>query len=265
MERQLRPPKIHDWDLLGTNMGRLLERQPEVAVLPVGATEPHNRHLPEGQDVLHVTAVARRICAEAHEAGAAVICLPTIPFGVECNLMDFPLAIHVSQPTLDAMVREVVLSLARHAIRKVVLLNGHGGNEFGPLARQIQCDCDSHLFLCNWWTVGFDKFGEIFEAADDHAGEMETSVALALFPELVEMERAGDGRARPFALEALRRGWVRASRRFSRLNDQCAVGDPSRADAGKGRAYLDLVCGRLSAFLVELAAATIDEPFPQQP
>lgn len=255
---------INEWDLTQTNLGRIAQRQYEVAVLPIGAIEPHNRHLPEGQDWLHTTWVARESCRLAWEKCPSVICLPTIPYGVDCNLLDFPLAVHVSQNSLDAMVRDIIVSLRKHGIQKVVLLNGHGGNVFQSLIRQIQCDLDVHVFLCNWWTVGHDRYAEIFEKPDDHAGEMETSVALALYPDLVEPAQAGDGAARPFRFEALRKGWVTTSRNFSRLNDHCACGDPSRATAEKGRAYLSLVCERISAFLVELAESPIDGLFPQR-
>jgi creatinine amidohydrolase len=231
----------------------------------VGAIEPHNRHLPEGQDLLHTTHIARRCCAEAWERCQLVLCLPTIPYGVDCNLLGFPLTIHVSQASLDAMIGDVARSLRRHGVRKIVLLNGHGGNDFTPLVRQMQCDLDVHLFLCNWWTVGRDRWNEVFDAPDDHAGQFETSVALALYPDLVEMEVAGDGRTRPFRFEALEKGWVRTSRDFSRLNDHCAAGDPARASAEKGRRYLDIVCERITGFLVELARAPIDEHFPHVP
>jgi creatinine amidohydrolase len=255
---------IEEWDLTATNLHRVSQRHYEVAVLPTGAVEPHNRHLPEGQDVRHTTHIARRCCEQAWAQRAEVVCLPTIPYGVDCNLLDFPLAIHVSQATLDALVRDIIISLRRHDLRKVVLLNGHGGNEFGPLLRQIQCDLDVHVFLCNWWTVGRDKYFEIFEKPDDHAGEMETSVALALYPDLVEANVAGDGRTPPYGLAALREGWVRTSRRFARLNDHCASANPAGATAEKGRRYLDLVCQRISRFLVELAQTPIDEYFPHQ-
>jgi len=256
---------INEWDLAETNLHRLSQRRDEVAVLPVGAIEAHNRHLPEGQDLRHTTCVARRCCELAWKECEAVICLPAIPYGVDCNLMAFPLTIHVSQATLDAMVRDVVESLHKHGIRKIVIINGHGGNDFTPLIRQIQSDLPVHVFVCNWWTVGQDRYGEIFEEPDDHAGEFETSVALALYPGLVEPEVAGDGQARPFRFEALEQGWVWTSRDFSKLNDSCGVGDPSRASAEKGRQYLDLVCDRISRFLGELAQATIDEHFPQVP
>jgi creatinine amidohydrolase len=256
---------IDEWDLTATNLHRLSQRRYEVAVLPVGATEAHNRHLPEGQDLRHTTYVARRCCEAAWKECEAVVCLPTIPYGVDCNLLAFPLTIHVSQATLDAMVRDVIVSLHQHGIRKIVIINGHGGNDFTPLVRQIQSDVPVYVFVCDWWTVGRDRYDEIFDAPDDHAGEFETSVALALYPELVELDVAGDGRARPFRFEALEKGWVRTSRDFARLNDHSGVGDPSRASAEKGRKYLDLVCGRISKFLVELARTPIDEHFPHVP
>jgi len=253
---------IHEWDLTETNLHRISQRHYEVAVLPVAATEAHNRHLPEGNDLLQATHIARRCCQAAWERCPSIVCLPGIPYGVDCNLMSFPLTIHVSQAVLDAMVREIIVSLRRHGIRKVVILNGHGGNDFTSLIRQIQSDLDVHVFLCNWWQVGLDKYNEIFEAPDSHAGEFETSVALALYPELVEPGVAGDGQAPPFRFEALQKGWVRTSREFGRLNDHCGVGDPSRASAEKGRRYLDLTCERLTAFLVDLATSGIDEKFP---
>ena len=256
---------IDEWDLTATNLHRLSQRRYEVAVLPIGAIEAHNRHLPEGQDWRHATYVARRCCELAWPACESVICLPTIPYGVDCNLLSFPLTVHVSQATLDALVREIIASVHRHGIRKVVILNGHGGNDFTPLSRQIQSDLPIHVFVCDWWKVGHDRYAEIFDARDDHAGEFETSVALALYPELVELNVAADGRARPFRFEALVQGWVRTSRDFARLNDHAGVGDPSRATAEKGRQYLELVCERISRFLVELAQAEIDDAFPHVP
>jgi creatinine amidohydrolase len=255
---------IEDWDLSSTNLRRLREQHYEVAVLPIGATEAHNLHLPEGQDVLHATAVARRCCAAAWQRTQSIICLPAIPYGVDCNLLAFPLSIHVAQATLDALVRDIIASLHQHGIRKIVIINAHGGNDFTPLVRDVQHALPVHVFVCDWWKVGLDKYGEIFARPDDHAGEMETSVALALFPELVEPQRAGPGDVAPFRFEALRRGWVRTSRDFARLNDHCAVGDPSRATPEKGRRYLDLVCERIVAFLVELAASPIDAKFPHE-
>jgi creatinine amidohydrolase len=256
---------IEEWDLSSTNQRRILAQHYEVAVLPIGATEAHNLHLPESTDWRIAAHVAREVCRRAWEQGGGVICLPGLPFSGDCNLLDFPLAIHVSQATVDAVISDVARSLRRHGIRKVLLLNGHGGNQFVSLIRSLQHETDVHLFLCNWWSVGSDRYGEIFEKPDDHAGEMETSVALAICPELVELQHARDGHAAPYALEGLRQGWVQTSRRFARLNDHCAVGDPRAATAEKGRRYLEIVCSRIASFLVELAQASTEEPFPNLP
>ncbi len=87
---------------------------------------------------------------------------------------------------------------------------------------------------------------------------------MALYPELVEPDIAGDGKVRPFGFEALQKDWVKTSRDFTRLNDHCAVGNPAGASAEKGRKYIDLVCERISRFLIELANSPIDEYFPHK-
>ena len=177
---------INEWDLTQTNQARILKKPPTVAVIGASAIEAHNYHLPEGQDFLHTDAIVKRVTKIAWDKTKSVICLPTLPYGVDCNLMDFPLTIHVRQSTLDLMITEIVSSLNHHGIKKILLINGHGGNEFSALIRQIQSDLDVHMFWCNMYEVGKDKHKNIFDNIDDHAGELETSIALALFPELVE-------------------------------------------------------------------------------
>jgi creatinine amidohydrolase len=256
---------INEWDLTQTNQARLKQHMPNVAVLGSSAIEGHNYHLPEGQDFLHTEAIVKRVAQMAWEKTSSVICLPTIPYGVDCNLLEFPLTIHVKQTTLDLMLTEIVASLAHHGIRKIVLINGHGGNDFTPLVRQIQADLGVFIFWCNVYEVGQDKHNEIFDTADDHAGELETSMALALFPELVELEQADSGASRPFQFEALEQGWIKTSRMFSNLNDHCGNADPSLSTAEKGQQYLDFICNRISNFLIELAEADVNDHFPHFP
>jgi creatinine amidohydrolase len=258
MPQEIRRP----WLLEELRQADFRDALPEVAVLPIGALEPHNLHLPLGQDLLHTTWVARYACQQAYQRGAKVVCLPCLPFGVDCNLQAFPIAIHLSQKTLDAVLEEVVDSLLHYGIRKIVLLNGHGGNDFKPFVRQKQCERDVYLFLCDWWKVGQDRYDDIFDASDDHAGEMETSVALFLYPHLVDQSLAGEAAVPPFRFEALNRGWVQTSRNFGRMNRECGAGDPSRATAEKGKQYLELVCQRIADFLVQLSRSPLDPAFP---
>ena len=255
---------IAEWLLTQTNQRRLKENMPEVVVIPTAAIEPHNLHLPIGQDFMHTSIIVERSLKRAWEKTKRVIGLPAIPYGVDCNLLDFPIAIHVSQKVLDAMLRDIVQSLLHYDIQKIVLINGHGGNDFTPLIRQIQFDLDVHVFQIDWWKVAADKYDEIFDKPDDHAGEMETSVALALYPDLVELEYAKNGAASPFKLEALQKGWAKTSRRFAKLNDHCATADPAGSSADKGKKYLEITIERITNFLVELAETPVDENFPYE-
>ena len=252
---------INKWDLTQTNLKNIINNKPNVAILGTSAIEAHNYHLPEGQDFLHTDAIVKRVTEESWDKTKSVICLPTLPYGVDCNLMDFPLTIHVKQSTLDLMITEIVSSLVHHGIKKIVLINGHGGNDFTPLVRQIQSDLDVHMFWCNFYEI---KDNNIFEKMDDHGGEKETSIASALFPELVELFQANDGSARPFRFKALEEGWMKTSRKFSRLNDYCGSADPSLATAEKGTKYLDFICKKISDFIIELSNTDIDEYFPHK-
>ncbi len=191
--------------------------------------------------------------------------LPTIPFGVDCNLLGFPMTVSVTQATLDKFVGEIFTSLRHHGLRKFVIVNGHGGNSFVPFVRQFQYDLDVHVFLVDWWMMGRDRYNEIFTAPDDHAGQFESSVGLELFGKLVEMDKAAAPKVKPFRFEALRQGWVRTSRDFARMTDCCGTSNPIGANKEAGRKYLELVTDRLSAFLAEVACTPIDEDFPFAP
>src|SRR5437868_9250717 len=169
-----------------TNYDYTKANQYEVAVLPLGATEPHNLHLPYGTDVYEGTTVGEKICEEAQRRGAKVVLLPTIPYGTETNMRRFPLARNVDPTTLYRFVTDIVHSCIASGVRKIGLLNSHAGNRVRPLLRELADKIDGQLFLCNWYTClsGSEAAG-VFEHADDHAGEMETSFILAYYPHLV--------------------------------------------------------------------------------
>src|SRR3990172_3238751 len=150
---------MREWILSEINYGHVKDHPYQVAVLPLGATEPHNLHLPYGTDLFEGQTVGERICAAAHEQGAKVVLLPTIPYGTETNQMAFPMAMNVNPSTLFAVVTDLVDSLARHGVLKIVLLNSHGGNELKPLVRELYGKTRAHVFLCNWYQVFSDAYG----------------------------------------------------------------------------------------------------------
>ena len=234
----------------------------EVAVLPFGATEPHNLHLPYATDTLQVEAVAHRACAAATERGARVLLLPAVPYGTETNQMRFPFALNLNPTTLARVVADLVESLAVHGLRKCVLLNGHGGNDFKWMLREMFGKTPVQLFLCNWYRMANDRHGELFAAAGDHAGELETSMGLAHFPELVALGRADPGATARTRFEAVNRGWVEITRPWHLLTTNSGAGDPRPATAAKGHALTEIVVERLSGVLGELAASPLDDAFP---
>src|SRR4051812_29270536 len=165
-----------------TNYGYTKSNQYEVAVLPLGATEPHNLHLPYGTDMYEGTIVGERICEEAHRRGGKVVLLPTIPYGTETNMREFPLAMNIDPSTLYRVVTDLVASCVQSGVKKIVLLNSHGGNEMKPLLRELYGKTPAHVFLCNWYNCLNDCWNEFFEHAEDHGGEMETSFILHTHP-----------------------------------------------------------------------------------
>ncbi len=258
---------MRPWKLAETNYGLVKGTRFEVAVLPLGATEPHNLHLPYGTDCFEAETVGEHICAAAHEHGAKVILLPTIPYGTETNQMAFPLAMNLNPSTLLAVVRDLVDSLTHHGIHKIVLLNSHGGNDLKPVLRELYGRDGAKLFLCNWYQVLADIDRELFAERDDHAGEMETSFGLAFFPELVARRPDGalsadDGAKRPTRFEAVNRGWVSITRPWHLLTTNSGAGNPCAATAEKGDRLMKALVERLAPFLVELSAAKLDAEFP---
>lgn len=234
----------------------------EVAVLPLGATEPHNLHLPYGTDTFQVDVIGKLACARAAEQGAKVALLPSLPFGTETNQMRFPMAMNLNPTTLGRVVGDLVDSLATHGVRKCVLLNGHGGNDLKWFLRESYGKSPVHLFLCNWYQVAADHHGEIFEDPGDHAGELETSMGLAHFPDLVRMDQADDGTMAATRFEAVNRGWVGITRPWHLLTTNSGAGNPHPATAEKGKAVTEIVVRRLSEFLVDLSNRPIDDHFP---
>lgn len=249
------------WLLAEQSYGTIDEQDIEVAVLPFGATEPHNLHLPYGTDTLEADLIAHGACEKAHQRGAKVVCLPTIPYGTETNQSAFPFAMNLQPSTTLAILRDLLESLDRSGIRKCLIVNSHGGNSFKGHLRELHGRVGVHVFLCNWYSMK-DRYAEVFEMPDDHAGEMETSLILHARPDLVELDRADEGATRPLRFEAMRKGWIELTRPWHLLTTNSGSGDPRRATAEKGARWTEIITTRIADFLVELSASPIDSWFP---
>ncbi len=258
---------MRPWILAETNYGFTKTNSYDVAVLPLGATEPHNLHLPYGTDWFEGTIVGEKICEEAWRRGGKVVLLPAIPYGTETNMEAFPLAMNVNPTTLFAFVTDLVDSLVKSGIRKIVLLNSHGGNEMKPLLRELAGKTPAHLFLCCWYNALNDIYHDIFQEKEDHAGEMETSFGLAYFPHLVAKNEQGEltgdsGAVAKSRFNALNQGWVSITRPWHLLTTNSGSGNPHYSSAEKAEKMMSHLVDRLGGFLHELATSPLDDRFP---
>jgi creatinine amidohydrolase len=184
--------------------------------------------------------------------------LPTVPFGVNTTQLDIPLTLNVNPSTQLALLTDLALALDGQGVRKLVLLNGHGGNHFRQMLRELQPRV--RLFLCavDWYNCVDPR--PYFAEPGDHAGELETSVMQHVAPHLVRpLADAGPGRARTWRVGGLREGWAWAPRRWTQVTADTGVGNPAAATAAKGAAYVDAVAERIAGLLVELQALDPDD------
>lgn len=264
------PRDATPWRLDESTLGHARAAKWQVAVLPTGATEPHNLHLPYGTDSLEAWHLADACCRRAWELGGRVVQLPVIPYGTETNMQAFPLAMNLQPSTLLLVVRDLVQSLEASGIRKLVIFNSHGGNDFKPLLRELALQTKVHIFLCNWYQMIRDAADSICEHPEDHAGEMETSMILHFRPDLVALTADGSldadaGDRRPLRFKAMREGWIMLSRQWHLLTTNSGSGNPHAATAEKGRLLAAAVVERIGPFLAELSQAEIDSSFPFEP
>lgn len=228
----------------------------DVAILPWGATEAHNRHLPYATDTIQCDAVAAEAARIAWEAGAKPIVLPTVPFGVNTGQRDLPLCLNMNPSTQQAVLYEVAESVQLCGIQKLLILNGHGGNDFRQIIRELQPKLS--LLLCQIHWFRSVKPESYFTVPGDHAGELETSVMMEIAPGLVRpLKEAGQGKEHPFRIRGFREGWAWTQRRWVDATDDTGTGDPADATREKGRRYLEAVSQQIASFLVELAQADL--------
>ena len=240
-------------------------KQVEVVMLPIGSTEPHGNHLPYITDTLTVDIMAARVAAKANGQGAKVLVLPTMPYGINSNQVPNPFAQSIRAATMFAFLNDIVDNLERQRVRKVVIINGHGGNTTA-LAATVRDLFSNHrkmfVAVVDTWTPFADKAGQIIQTGGDHASEEETSVSLALFPERVKMDRAVKAQEWRLAMESLKAPYITFIRPWNYVSDNTGLGDPTKGTATKGQTLINVFMDRIATFLKELSDAKLTETFP---
>ena len=234
----------------------------DVVLLPWGATEPHNLHLPYLTDAIlaHDVAVdAAQLALD--EYGVRAMVLPPVAMGAQNpGQRDLKFCIHYRYDTQRAVLADTVASLHHQGFRKLLIVNGHGGNTFKSMIRDLAVDYPDFFILSSEWFTVLPA-GEWFDDPGDHADELETSVMMHYHPELADLAEAGPGLANPFALQSLREKTAWLPRHWTRVTADTGIGDPRHATPEKGRRFAEAVARKYAVLLKELAAVRGEQDF----
>lgn len=245
--------------LAETNWKNIQKTTFDLAILPWGATEAHNYHLPYATDVIEADRIAAAAAEIAWNKGAKIIVLPTIPFGVNTGQADIKLDVNIYPSTQMAILSDIIEMLNRQNIKKLLILNSHGGNDFKTLIRELGLKYPQmFLATCNWYQALNKK--DFFDEMGDHADEMETSLLLYLAPELVlPLTEAGTGKEKKHKIKEFNEGWAWSERKWSQITADTGVGNPKLASAEKGEKYFIAVTEKVARLFVEIAGCDTND------
>ncbi len=237
-----------------------LDRDATILIVSLGAVEQHGPHLPVGTDSMIVTALCE---AAARQRGDTVV-LPPPWYGVSPHHMRFPGTVSIGVDTMRALVGDIVDSAVTHGFRRILLVNGHGGN--GPTLDVLATTLGHRhhprvriagLTYFQLAAAEIDAIRESAPGGAGHAGEVETSLMLHLAPDLVGMEDAvavyPDAGSPYLTTDLTGSSPIRTFTDFSDLSSSGVFGDPSLADAGKGERLFTAIVGSLDRFLDDFA------------
>ena len=237
-----------EWANLNAAALRELAARDAIVIVPVGSTEQHGPHLPVQVDALLAGEVARRAASRTVEKGVPAVVTPVIWTGLAEHHMSFGGTITLDFETFTAILRCVCQSVLRHGFRRVLMLNGHGGNimALNVIVGELTRELSAPVATATYWQVAETEFRAILEAQDNirHAGEAETSMLLALKPELVDQDAIAGIEAPADGLRP--EGGLFRWRPIADWSDSGVIGAPAAASAEKGVRLLDAAAEALA-------------------
>jgi creatinine amidohydrolase len=251
-------------DLTTADFGRV-DPERTVALLPVAAVDQHGPHLPLATDALINEALVRA-ALEREPPGAGLLVLPAQNVGLSSEHTSFAGTLSIRDTTLLDAWTDVGRSVARAGVRKLIVLNTHGGQKtlVDLVAMRLRAELGMLVVRATYFAFG--SLPGLFDPAeavhDIHGGEVETSLLLHLRPDLVRMAELADFKGLPHELAA-RNALLGAEKpvgigwRAEDLNAAGACGNAARADAGRGAQHLSYLGDRLAALVAEVAATPL--------
>jgi len=230
---------------------KLANKEIDSAITVFGACESHGWHLPLGPDIFVPTEIAKRTAERLERT----IVVPGIPFGASLHYNHFPLTVSLRYETTIALAEDIFTSLITHGIQHILILNGHDGNipALEIAARNIKNKYKEAtiVYIPAWWEITGEKMKGDFEVWNGlgHGGEGETSITMAVRPDLVHLEDA---------VCELPTDLIRLSTHASiifdieELTKTGAIGDPTKATVEKGEKMLIIVVDYLVELITDL-------------
>lgn len=231
-------------------------------IVPVGATEQHGRHLPLETDFALADVVARR-CAERLTArGTRVLVTPPVWVGFSPHHMAFPGTLTLSAATFTSVITDIATSLWRHGVRKILFLNGHGGNTalLSATVQTLRYEHGVRVAAANYWALATDVVAEWRHSGHggiNHACEMETSLMAAARPHSVRsaegIETFSDPGLPGLVRDLTDPGSVTVALSFDELSADGSLGAWKLADADRGENLLDAIVNAVAGFVQEFS------------
>jgi len=241
-------------------------KESDIAIVIVGSTEAHGLHLPVETDFLETCEITRRAAEKVADEVKPVIA-PPIPYGVSRELMSFPGTITLQEETLRALLKDVCRSLIHHGFKKIVLMDGHGGNypSIDSTAGEVAEETGAIVAVVRFWEIGSDIIEkETSSRTILHADEAETSIVWACGARVLMGKAKKTIFKNPskyvkydIPLSEMPKAHIfRSSSGYRKtLWGETAVwGDPTRATMEKGEKIVNAIVDRLADFLKEVKA-----------
>jgi len=248
-----------------TNWKSIQNQKFDVVILPWGATEPHNYHLPYGTDFILSEEIASEAAEKALSKGVKCMVLPPIPFGSQNpGQIDFPFCIHTRIETQKALLSDIVYSLEHQGFNKLLIINGHGGNNIKSIIRDLAIEYPNfHIAFTDWYKI--ENRDIYFDNSGEHADELETSVMLHYHAEWVlPLNEAGSGESNSLSINAFKTSQIWIPRNWKKISNDTGIGNPKYSNAEKGSKFTDKVTDTLSLFLSDFARTDINSFYEKE-
>ncbi|MBS7609123.1 creatininase family protein [Candidatus Bathyarchaeota archaeon] len=250
-------PQEKEWFLASMTWPEAKEAltKADYVIIPVGSIEQHGPHICLGNDAFTTFEIVKKVVEGAYPRLRLVV-LPPLYYGQSEHHMAFPGTVSLRFSTFMDLIYDICSSLKRHGVRRIAVINGHGGNT-GPLNLVLQYRVKKELgiqtALINWWTYSAD-IGQ-----PTHADRFETSVSMYLLPEFVREERIEKPSLKPYTISMKETGWNSELSPLllnmdERTNTGALLPDPTLASKDLGKKFVETAVCRIIYVLEKLIA-----------